>query len=40
MPKNPKKFHRFLLPKGQERWYNDRKEASPRGETLAVFFIL
>ena len=40
MPKSSKKFHRFLLPKGQERWYNDRKEASPRGETLAVFFIL
>ena len=40
MLKNPKKSHRFLLPKGQDRWYNDRKEASPRGETLAVFFIL
>lgn len=40
MPKNPKKFHRFLLPKGQERWYNDRKEAFLTGKTLAVFFIL
>ena len=38
MPKNPKKFHRFLLPKGQERWYNDRKEAfPPRGDPCGLF---
>ena len=40
MPKNPKKFHRFLLPKGQDRWYNDRKEVFPMGRPLRSFFIL